>query len=66
MPGDWQFYVLVLALAVVLYVFLSWLLGKNPHPVCVFCDGSGLYPEQPVVLGQPRRRCPLCIGTGNR
>ena len=44
MPGDWQLYSLALAVTVVLYVFLSWLLGKNPHPVCVFCDGSGLYP----------------------
>jgi hypothetical protein len=66
MPGDWQLYALALALTVVLYVFLSWLLGKNPHPVCVFCDGSGLYPGERVVLGQPRRRCPLCVGTGVR
>jgi hypothetical protein len=64
MPGDWQLYALALALTVVLYVFLSWLLGKNPHPVCVFCDGSGLYPGEPVV--QPRRTCPLCVGTGKR
>ena len=47
MPGDWQLYALALAFTVVLYVFLSWLLGKNPHPVCVFCDGSGLYPGEP-------------------
>jgi hypothetical protein len=66
MPGDWQLYALALALTAGLYVFLSWLLGKNPHPVCVFCDGSGLYPGEPVVLGQPRRRCPLCVGTGRR
>jgi hypothetical protein len=66
MPGDWQLYALALALTVVLYVFLSWLLGKNPQPVCVFCGGSGLYPGEPVVLGQPRHRCPLCVGTGVR
>ena len=66
MPGDWQLYVLALAVTVVLCVFLGWLLVEDPHPVCVFCDGSGLDPGEPVVLGQPRRRCPLCVGTGKR
>jgi hypothetical protein len=33
MPGDWQPYALALALTVVLYVFFSWLLSKDPHPV---------------------------------
>jgi hypothetical protein len=66
MPGDWQFYALALALTVVLYVLFGWLLGKDPHPVCVFCDGSGLYPGESVVLGEPRHRCPLCSGTGKR
>jgi hypothetical protein len=46
MPGDWQFYALILAITVVLYALLSWLLGKDPHPVCVFCDGSWLYPGE--------------------
>ena len=64
MPGDWQLYVLTLAFTVVMYVFVSWLLSKAPNPVCVFCDGSGLYPGEPVVHGQPRRICPLCVGNG--
>lgn len=64
MSGDWQLYAFALVLTVVLYVCLSWLLGKNPHPVCVFCDGSGLYPGEPIA--QRRSTCPLCAGTGMR
>ena len=66
MPGNWQLYALALAVTVVLYIFLGWLLGKVPHPVCVFCDGSGRYPGEPMVLGPPRLSCPLCSGTGKR
>ena len=66
MPGDWQLNALALALTVMLYVFFSWLLSRDPYPVCVFCDGSGLYPGESVVHGQPRRRCPLCAGNGKR
>ena len=66
MPGNWQLYALALVVTVGLYVFLGWLLGKNPQPVCVLCDGSGRYPGEPMVLGQSRLSCPLCSGTGKR
>ena len=66
MLGDWRLYTLALSITVVLYAFFSWLLGKNPPPVCVLCNGSGLYPGEPAVLGQLRPGCPLCVGTGKR
>ena len=62
MLGDWHLYLLALAITIVFYAFLSWLQG--PDTVCVFCNGSGLYPDEPAVLGQIRRKCPLCVGTG--
>ena len=44
MLGDWHLYLVALVITIVLYAFLSWLQG--PDTVCVFCNGSGLYPDE--------------------